>query len=79
MGITCYSGQAKDSTRKGPEARARRPPKTTAPPRGTLQAPYAHLRKSVSIMCFAVRRLSAAIVKVGLAVAPVGKVLLPTK
>ncbi len=30
-------------------------------------------------MCFAVRRLSAAIVRVGLAVAPVGNVLLPTR
>ena len=38
-----------------------------------------HLLKSLSRMCFAVRKLSAAMVSVGLAVAPVGNVLLPTR
>ena len=52
----------------------------TAPIRDScaLSAPDAHLRKSVSMMCFAVCKLSAARVSVGLAVAPVGNVLLPT-
>jgi len=44
-----------------------------------LKALDTHLRKSVSRMCFAVSRLSAARVSVGLAVAPVGNVLLPTR
>ena len=81
MWITVLLGQDNDSTAKGPEARAGRPRKAAAPARGScaLQGPDAHLRKSVSIMCFAVRRLSAAIVRVGLAVAPVGNVLLPTR
>ena len=44
-----------------------------------LAAAKAHLRKSLSRMCLAVCKLSAARVSVGLAVAPVGNVLLPTR
>ena len=66
--------------RQGQSRPAQHGSETAAPSRGNcaLKTSDAHLRKSVSRMCFAVRRLSAAMVSVGLAVAPVGNVLLPT-
>jgi hypothetical protein len=71
---------AKQRPRESPPAgRGRK----TAPPsrRGNTvrTAPYAHRLKSLSRICLAVRKLSAAIVNVGFAVAPVGNVLLPTR
>jgi len=77
-------GLDNDSTVKGSEGKSRSAPdgsQTAGPSRGScaLKVSDDHLRKSVSRMCFAVRRLNAAIVRVGFAVAPVGNVLLPTR
>jgi hypothetical protein len=80
MWVPCYSVRTTTPPQRaaGPEPAG--PGYFGAGPRQcSLNAPDAYLRKSVSRMCFAVRRLSAAIVRVGLAVAPVGNVLLPTR
>jgi len=83
MSVTLLVGLGNDpiATRRQAQSRPIQRQGTAVSIRGScaLTAAEAHVRKSVSRMCLAVCKLSAARVSVGLAVAPVGNVLLPTR